>query len=360
MISERQLEWLKNDLAQVPEDRLIVLNAHIPFVTFTDATAKKHQTDNLADLYEIVGDRPALGLSGHTHTTEQILPGEFFEGWQEATGTGPAPFHQIVTGGLSGSWWSGDLNDQGIPHGTQRLGSPRGYYQITFDGASYVDTYHTFGDGPERQMHASFSTPRFRDWAEKLFAFADSYDPPVDVIPPVTINDLGDPMMLTLEDLAEGSWVAINVWNGSKASTVSVSINGQAAIQATRTQTGQGRGGPERPRAHRPAGARQTVDARAQHLPQRLGRRRDRGLADLEGLRVERCRGPVPGLDADPRVQPPLARRPAGEPAHRRACARSHHHRPLWPHLLGEADLRGCRRVARAQLALRQGLLIAA
>ena len=59
-------------------DRLLVISAHIPFVTYTDATAQKHQVDNLDELYAIVADRPALGLSGHTHTTEQIEPGERF------------------------------------------------------------------------------------------------------------------------------------------------------------------------------------------------------------------------------------------------------------------------------------------
>ena len=99
VITDRQLVWLENDLAEVPEDRLIVINTHIPLVTFTDADAQKHQTDNFAALAEIIGDRPALGLSGHTHTTEQILPGEEFAGFEANSGVGKQPFHQIVTGG---------------------------------------------------------------------------------------------------------------------------------------------------------------------------------------------------------------------------------------------------------------------
>ena len=240
VIHDRQLAWLANDLANVPEHKLIVLNAHIPFVTFTDATAQKHQVDNLDALYALIGDRPALGLSGHTHTVEQIMPGEYFEGWEENTGTGPAAFHQIVTGAVSGSWWSGDLNDQGVPHGTQRLGAPRGYYVLEFDGSDYVDTYMTFGGTEEQQMHVSFNTPRFRDWAAEIIAFTEIYDMPTEVLPPVTTNDLGDMRMLTLADLAGETWVAVNVWNGSQQSTVSVSIDGAAAIPAVRTQAGEG------------------------------------------------------------------------------------------------------------------------
>ncbi len=242
VISERQLTWLRHDLEQVPEDKLIVVSAHIPFVTFTDNVEQKHQTDNLAALYEIIGDRPALGLSGHTHTTEQILPGEYFDGWEDNTGTGPANFHQIVTGALSGSWWAGDLNDAGVPHGTQRLGSPRGYYQIAFDGSEYIDTYRVFGQPETEQMHASFNTPRFREWAEKLLGYAAIYDLPSDVPPPVTVNDLGDMNMVTRADLEDGTWIAVNVWNGSRESTVSVTLNGNEALTFTgaRTQAGEG------------------------------------------------------------------------------------------------------------------------
>ena len=145
-----------------------------------------------------------------------------------------------MTGALSGSWWAGDLNDQGVPRGTQRLGSPRGYYQIEFDGSDYVDTYHTFNTPADDQLHASFSTPRFRKWADDLLTYVNLYGVPSDVMPPVTVNDLGDMNMLTRADLEGGTWVAINVWNGSTESRVSISINGGASLEATRTQAAEG------------------------------------------------------------------------------------------------------------------------
>ena len=86
VIHDRQMAWLANDLANVPEDKLIVLMAHIPFQTFTDNTAAKHQTDNFAEMAEIIGDRPALGLAGHTHTTENLLPGVGYDVVFDTTG----------------------------------------------------------------------------------------------------------------------------------------------------------------------------------------------------------------------------------------------------------------------------------
>lgn len=240
VITGRQLEWLANDLANVPQDKLIVLTAHIPFQTFTDNTAAKHQTDNLDELVAVLGDRPVLGLAGHTHTTENIERGEHFEGWAENTNVGPAPFHQIVTGGLSGSWWAGDLNAQGVPHGTQRLGSPRGFYEISFEGSRFIDTYRTFHTHDDDQFHASFNTPRFRDWAERLLTYRELYGRSFDQEPPVIRRDLGDMLMLSANDLIEGTWLTVNVWNGSASSVVFASINGGDAVQADRTQTGTG------------------------------------------------------------------------------------------------------------------------
>ena len=253
VITDRQMAWLANDLANVPEDRLIVLNAHIPFQTFTDNTAAKHQTDNFAELAEIVGERPALALSGHTHTTENLPEGVSYEGWEENTGLAGSPFRQIVTGAVSGSWWQGDLGRDGIPHATQRLGSPRGYWVFEFDGPDYVETYHAFGQPEDEQLHASFNTPRYREWAGRLFAFAEAYDGPADVIPPVTRSDLGDMYAVTADDLAGDTWVAVNVWAGSPETEVSVSIDDGEPMAAQLTQAGGGEAkleGPEHSDPH--------------------------------------------------------------------------------------------------------------
>jgi hypothetical protein len=242
VVHDRQLEWLANDLARVPADKLIVLSAHIPFQTFTNATAAKHQTDNLARLVEILGDRRVLGLSGHTHTVENILPGEGFAGWEENTGLATAPFHLIVAGAVSGSWWTGSLGDDGVPESLQRLGAPRGYWRLAFDGTDYRETYLTF-TGPEaEQMHAAFSTPRFRDWARDILSFLSLYGggDRAEVIPPVTRNDLGDTGMLTRADLAGGTWLAVNVWAGEAETEVEVRIGGGDPIAAVRTQAGAG------------------------------------------------------------------------------------------------------------------------
>lgn len=247
-ISEMQLQWLENNLAHVPEDHLIVLNYHIPTVSFIDQYASKHSEDTVRRLYEILGyrwvegrwteGRPALALSGHTHTNEQFRPGESFEGWGDASHEFPIPFPQIVAGAAAGSWWSGDFNDDQVPESYQRLGAPKGYYLISFDGNRYRDEFKASGKSADKQMSLSFNSPEFRAWFEEIKTW---YEAGAEGVPPVSANNLGDNSMLTPESLA-GTNLVINVWNGSRDSKVWVSFNDAEPVMAERTQRGEGEG----------------------------------------------------------------------------------------------------------------------
>ncbi len=62
------------------------------------------------------------------------------------------------------------------------MGADHGYYEIDFDGADYVESYHAFGVDAGHAFHASFNTPRFRDWAAKIISFAELYDAPGDTM----------------------------------------------------------------------------------------------------------------------------------------------------------------------------------
>jgi hypothetical protein len=239
-VVDQQMEWLANDLAHVPEDKLIVLNHHVPLVSFIDNEQVTHQTDNANQIYELLEGRPALDLSGHTHTLEQIVPGESYAGWQDAVGVGEAPIHHIVAGAPSGAWWSGELDINGVPQSISRLGEPRGYHVFEFDGADYVDTFYGSGMDPNLQMWLSFNTPQFRQWFNKLRTWSAENPPTSDKVPPVNVNDLADIKLFTPEDLAKGVYLAANVWNSTQDSTVSVSIDDGEPMTLTRTQAGAG------------------------------------------------------------------------------------------------------------------------
>lgn len=114
-----QIEFVKNDLALVPQERLVMLMMHIPLL----------EVGNRAELFRLIEKRPhTLSVSGHTHwQAHQYLDED--DGWE-----GDEPHHHIITVTVSGTWWKGEKDEQGIPHATMRDGAPNGYGIITFDG----------------------------------------------------------------------------------------------------------------------------------------------------------------------------------------------------------------------------------
>ncbi len=141
-LGERQLAWIKDDLAHVPADKLIVLCMHIPL-----ATAFERGVDDVEALFEILRDRPkVLALSGHTHYLQHHFYGPE-EGWQ-----GQGKFHSLICGAVCGSWWSGPKDFRGIPIATMSDGTPNGYVTLSFDGTDYTTRYKAAGASPDEQM----------------------------------------------------------------------------------------------------------------------------------------------------------------------------------------------------------------
>lgn len=241
-IGEEQLTWLKNDLATVPDGKLVVIATHIPLVSFLDQDYAKHQTDDVQKLYDLLEGRPALSVSGHTQVVENLAPGDSYAGWKDDLGVDEAPFRHLTVGAASGSWWLGNLGSEGIPEATQREGGPAGYMNLELNGDDYVETYRATGRTEDEQMSLSISSPFFREWFTTLETWKKSRRGTQQEPPPLNINDLGDPNVLTAEDLAAGSFLVANVWNGSSESEVSVRVDDREAVAAMRTQDASGEG----------------------------------------------------------------------------------------------------------------------
>ncbi len=120
--TEAQIAFVKNYLAHVPNDKLVVLLMHIPIVI----------CDNRTEIFQLIQNRPhTFSVSGHTHTMIDFLVDEKY-GW-----TGAKPHHHLVNATISGSWWCGLKDETGIPHATMNDGAPNGYSVLTFDGNRY-------------------------------------------------------------------------------------------------------------------------------------------------------------------------------------------------------------------------------
>ena len=121
-VGEQQLTFIRNDLAFVPQNQLVVVSLHIPLTEMRDVKT----------LMNLLGDRPyTLSLSAHTHFQRDDFVGPE-QGWH---GNDSHHHHNHAT--TSGSWWRGALDEVGIPHTTMRDGAPNGYGVFTFSGNQY-------------------------------------------------------------------------------------------------------------------------------------------------------------------------------------------------------------------------------
>lgn len=134
---KRQLEFLKNDLALIPEAQMVVLMMHIPIISVNDKS----------EMFELIENRPfCVSISGHTHDHRHLFLGEK-DGFH-----GKKPHHHIVNVTVSGNWWSGAKDENGIPHTTMADGAPNGHSVMTFDRNGYRLDFHAAGRPASEQM----------------------------------------------------------------------------------------------------------------------------------------------------------------------------------------------------------------
>ena len=123
-LREDQLKFVENDLQHVPSDRLVVIALHIPVTEeisgFRDSDRKQ--------LYALLDKYPkVLILSAHTHFQCQAFAGN--------------NIHEYNVGTVCGDWFSGAMNENGLPLSVMRDGTPPGYVFLRIDGNRYVTDY---------------------------------------------------------------------------------------------------------------------------------------------------------------------------------------------------------------------------
>lgn len=145
-LREDQLKFVENDLKFVPKDYLIVLAFHIP-ISEPDAKDDAFRDDDRQRLFELLKDYPnTLSLSAHTHLQRQDFFGRE-DGWLQEK-----PHHHYNVGTTSGDWYSGKLDEKGIPISVMRDGTPKGYAFIHFAGNKYAVDYKVAGKPEDYQM----------------------------------------------------------------------------------------------------------------------------------------------------------------------------------------------------------------
>lgn len=228
-ITDEQLEWLRNDLSHVDPDTTVVVAAHAPIVSYREVV-----TDNATELYEILADHPnAVTIGGHSHTLEHLQKGDARAEWAEA-GIPELTHDQLVAGAVSGSWYSGDLNENEVPLSYTSDGAEPGVMTLEFDGAERSSYYTVRNESSDRQLLSGVNSPAWRDWAEEFQQWLeDGRDGEAPAIVPTD--------SVSRSDLATGeSWLATSFFGGSTDAEVTVSIDGGEATPADHTQPANG------------------------------------------------------------------------------------------------------------------------
>ena len=226
-IDDEQLAWLRQDIANTPEDKLIELATHIPLLNWHDQGSDRHQVDQVQAIHDIIGDRPAVAFGGHSHTLEVMREGDSMEGWKSLYGVDELPFDHITAGAISGDWYTGRVTEDGYPTALQRDGAVPGVFTLEAHGNRYEDSFIGTGRAASEQMSLGLNTPAYRDWYDanrRNVGKAPSFETPLEV----SADELGE------------SWLTTNVWAGGTGTEVSVSIDSRPAQQAQRTQRLEG------------------------------------------------------------------------------------------------------------------------
>jgi hypothetical protein len=128
-ISDEDLEFLRNDLALVPKDALVVYMFHIPLL---NPTSERHRLQNYEEFMSLFeGRENVLGFSGHTHTQYSGYANPPQEGEVEVG-------HLHVTATTAcGAWWAGEVDEYGFPVSPCRDNVPNGHLEVSFDEADF-------------------------------------------------------------------------------------------------------------------------------------------------------------------------------------------------------------------------------
>lgn len=111
-ISDRQLEWLRSDLALVKdkEKKMIVFCAHIQFRHSADKGSPR-MIKNMAEALSYLTDfHEAHVMIGHTHYAQNYIHHDYVT-------KGGTPVYEHIHGAACGAWWTCNLNLAGAPNG---------------------------------------------------------------------------------------------------------------------------------------------------------------------------------------------------------------------------------------------------
>jgi hypothetical protein len=147
-ISDDQMMWLEQDLATVPNERLIVIATHIPLIaeaSDNNPTSKitGPNTDNFDELLQLLRPFDKLyGLAGHDTSNSWKVEINHRHGWAGQ----PWIAHTLAE--IRGSGWTRGPRDlRGVADAMMEDGNPNGFYLLKFDDVTLTPEFIPFPFG---------------------------------------------------------------------------------------------------------------------------------------------------------------------------------------------------------------------
>jgi hypothetical protein len=208
-IPQHQLDWLRQDLANVNSDKLIVIATHIPLVSAADDGVSEPiagpATENFASLLEILAPFSNIyGLAGHDTSSSWKVAVGHEHGWQGQ----PWIAHTLAEVRGSG-WTKGKTDERGVNDAIMDDGNPNGFYILKFSDTTLTPQFKPFPFGADANRGLRITL-----------------DPPLSQQPDGNLNR---------GLLSPGSKIVVNLFDGGVRDKVLASIDNRPRIAMTYT-----------------------------------------------------------------------------------------------------------------------------
>ena len=205
-IDAQQMQWIENDLRDIPSDKLIIIITHIPLLTYANNRTFPSSTNtvNFDELLRILGRFQYIyTMAGHDTSNSWKVEVNHTHGWHGY------PFIAHTLAETRGSGWdAGPRDERGVRLATMADGNPNGYYVFYFEGNKVKPQFVPAGGDPEDRLRIMLDPPLFHP---------DSS---------AQTHSLG----LDRGVQGDSTFVVVNFFDGGERDQVTVSLDGQAHV----------------------------------------------------------------------------------------------------------------------------------
>ncbi len=205
-IDSTQMQWIENDLKDVPSEKLIIILTHIPLITYANNRTfpKGINTDNFGELLDILKRfQFVYTIAGHDTSNSWKVEVNHTHGWYGA----PFIAHTLAET-RGGGWENGPRDERGVRPATMEDGNPNGYYVFYFDGNKVRPRFIPAGGDPTDRLRITL--------APQLL--------------PINSSPENHPLGLDRGQQQDSTYVVVNFFDGGERDEVMISLDANAPV----------------------------------------------------------------------------------------------------------------------------------